>query len=375
MTEEEYRSALEDVIYLAGCMVNSETPDHDRVAGMNLEHLFRAAGRHMLTGIVGYALEAAGVQDHAFRQANRKAIRKVALFDTERAAVFAEMEAAGIWYMPLKGCVLKEYYPKVGMRQMSDNDVLFDAGRADDVRTIMDQMGYSAEYFGQGNHDVYHKEPVCNFEMHRSLFGEGHEDKLREYYQNVKDRLVKDEGNQYGFHFTPEDFYIYITAHEYKHYSASGTGLRSLLDIDVYLKSVSLDMAYVEGEMRKLGIAGFEKANRSLALHLFGGEKLSEEEQEMLDYILFSGTYGTVAHRIENSMRNHGWNRLQYMMHRFSVPISRKNKEYDSYASAYPIFYKHKILLPALLVYRPVRAMLEGRFRPEAKAILKTKKE
>jgi hypothetical protein len=354
-------------------MVNGEEPDAEQVRQMDLSVLYKLSEFHLLTGIVGYALEAAGVDDHAFRQANRKAIRKAALLDTERAAVLEEMEKAGIWYMPLKGCALKEMYPQVGMRQMSDNDILFDAGRADDVKAIMEQMDYSVEYFGKGNHDVYHKKPVCNFEMHRALFGEGHEDRLQEYYRNVKDRLVKDEGNRYGFHFTLEDFYIYMTAHEYKHYSGGGTGLRSLLDTYVYLRNVPMDMSYVEAEVRKLGIDGFEKANRSLALGLFGGGERSEEDREMLEYILSSGTYGTVTHRIENDMQKHGWGKFRYMLHRFSVPVSRKNKDYDAFASAYPLFYKHKILLPALLIYRPARAMWEGRFRAEAKAIRNVK--
>ena len=47
----------------------------------------------------------------------------------------------------------------------------------------------------------------------------------------MKSRLIKDAGNNYGYHFSPEDFYMYMTAHEYKHYSSEGTLLRSLFDI------------------------------------------------------------------------------------------------------------------------------------------------
>ena len=37
MTPEEYRSAEEDVIYLAAYMVNGEKPDSERVSGMDPE--------------------------------------------------------------------------------------------------------------------------------------------------------------------------------------------------------------------------------------------------------------------------------------------------------------------------------------------------
>ncbi len=106
------------------------------------------------------------------------------------------------------------------MRQMSDHDILFDAAHAEEVKAIMEGLGYTSKYFGSSNHDCYYKEPVYNFEMHRALFGRRHEVKLQDYYRNVKDRLIQDAGKNYGYHFSPEDFYIFMVAHEYKHYTA-----------------------------------------------------------------------------------------------------------------------------------------------------------
>ena len=215
MTKEQYRAGAEDVIYLAACMVNGEKPDAERVAGMNLQQLYKTANRHLLTGIVGYALEAAGVRDSAFVQAKSKAIRKIVLFDTERSSVLAELENAGIWHMPLKGCVLKEYYPQIGMRQMSDNDILFNEARANDVRAIMESLGFVTEHFGTGVHDSYFKPPVCNFEMHRELFSPFAGDALFTYYQGIRVKIIGDKNCRLGYHLSPENFYIYMVAHEY----------------------------------------------------------------------------------------------------------------------------------------------------------------
>lgn len=60
-------------------------------------------------------------------------------------------------YLPLKGIIMKDYYPSVGMRQMSDNDILFDADAWERMEKHMISEGYKAEYVGKGNHDVYHK--------------------------------------------------------------------------------------------------------------------------------------------------------------------------------------------------------------------------
>ena len=64
------------------------------------------------------------------------------------------------------------------MRQMSDVDILFDASHANDVKEALESLGYTTESFGKGNHDVYHKEPVSNFEMHRDLFGQSYDAKV-----------------------------------------------------------------------------------------------------------------------------------------------------------------------------------------------------
>ena len=145
MTNETDRTAILDVVYLAACAVNDTVPDEARVREMDLENLYKAADRHLLTGITAMALESAGVRDQAFVQAMGKAVRKVAVFDVERAAILEELEKAGIWYMPLKGSVLKSLYPKIGMRQMSDNDILCDPARMQDVRTVMENLGFSVD--------------------------------------------------------------------------------------------------------------------------------------------------------------------------------------------------------------------------------------
>ncbi len=40
-------------------------------------------------------------------QVKKKSIRKNCLLDIERTSILADMEQHGIWYMPLKGSILK----------------------------------------------------------------------------------------------------------------------------------------------------------------------------------------------------------------------------------------------------------------------------
>lgn len=365
------RAVSDDLIYLVSCAVKESVPEKSRIEAMDLAALYTVADKHLLTATVAYALESAGVWDPAFTQAKAKAMRKLALMDTEKAAIFAKMEEAGIWYMPLKGTVLKDYYPQFGMRQMSDHDILFDARRAEDVKRIMKERGFRVEEYGTRHHDVYFKAPVINFEMHRLLFGPGLYEKLYVYYRDVESRLL---GDGYEKHLSPEDFYLYLTAHEYKHYADLGTGLRSLLDTYVVLQKEVLDMAYVKAEAEKLGIAEFEEANRSLAQRLFSGEALTEEETETLQGILDSGVYGSRAFAVQRRLSGFGYGKLRYAFERFWEPLNKNSWNYRNLSEEFPFFYRHKILLPLLPFYRVLLRLFSGRLKAELKALKKAEK-
>lgn len=245
----------QDLIYLVSCAMNGVKPDLERAAGMELDELFMLASRHMLAATVAPALKAAGVQDKRFEKALEHSALKNATMDMEMDTLFAAFTAAGIWHMPLKGIVLQHLYPAYGMRQMSDHDFLIDAKRAEDVKTIMEKLDFRVEEFATSKHDVYYKEPVSNFQMHRTLFDPSPDEKLYEYYQDVEKRLL---GEGCEKHLSPEDFYLYVTAHEYKHYIDGGTGLRSLLDTYVCLQKLSLDMTYVAAEASRMRIENYK---------------------------------------------------------------------------------------------------------------------
>ena len=345
----------EMVIYLASCAVNEVKPDADKIAGIDFEKIFSFASYHVMSAVVAMALESAGVKNDHVKNAISFSVRKNTFFEATNNSVLKSLEEVGIWYMPLKGAVLKNYYPRFGMREMSDHDILIDATRAEDVKSIMESLGFTAKNFGTGNHDIYYKEPLCNFEMHRGLFGSTHEGRFYEYYARVKDRLIKDDGNNYGYHFSLEDFYVYLTAHEYKHYSGGGTGLRSLLDVYVFLKKFDweLNFEYVAGEIEKLGISEFEGKNRGLALNLFGNKEVMSDNQEMLEYIVHSGAYGNVENSVRNRLKKYGGGRrgkIKYVLTKVFPPMK-------SMKSTYPKLCKHKIYYPALIMFRLMKAI------------------
>ncbi len=361
------RNNIDLLVYLCSCAVKGAAPDKDRLYQADLDELFFLARRHKLAATAAVSVAKTGIVDDVFSKALINAIRKRALFDTERTAILNAFEEKGVWYMPLKGVVIQDLYPIYGMREMADNDILFDSSKVRVVREIMEARGFDVEQFGTGAHDVYYKKPVLNFEMHRMLFSKSNGEILNKYYDDVFALLVKDENNGFGYHLNNEDFYVYFVSHAYKHFHNYGTGLRTLLDIYVFLKHFQdLDWDYIGTETKKLEISEFENTIRGLSLKLFDDEQLNEKEQEMYDLIAAAGVYGNVDTKVINALgkeKRSVKDKLSYVVKRLGVPISENNPNYETFKGTYPVFYEHKILLLFLPIYRLYRAATIRRSR------------
>ena len=359
----------EFLIYLMACSLQGTEPEEALLANIDMEALLRLAKAHSVSAMVCMALEQTDAFQHAaettrlkWLDAKNKAVRKNMLLDAERHQLEKEFAEHGIWYMPLKGSILKEWYPKFGMREMADNDILFDPAGRKQVREIFQNRSYKTVSFRKGNHDVYEKAPIYNFEMHVSLF-HGTYKELTEQYENVKERLLPVDGTAYQFAFTPEDFYVFVLAHAHKHYSHSGTGIRTLADIYVMNRHLGgiMDRDEVEQKLTQLGIAEYEQHSRVLAEKLFSAVRplaeieLTEDEKEMLLYYCDATTYGTFDNRVNNRLHE-----LQKNTEAITLRTKLKyccvrlfpGREFCKYA--YPFVYKHPWTLPFFWVWRIV---------------------
>ena len=128
-------------------------------------------------------------------------------------------------------------------------------------------------------------------------------------------------------------------------------------------------MVKVSAELEKLGMTDFESRFRSLSLDLFGGKELTEDELEMLSYMVSSGTYGTVQNSVGNKISKAGGGKSgkwRYIFNRI-YPTMEQIENYNTF------FYRHKILLPFLLPFRLLRGVFKRRARltTELKALKK----
>ena len=367
-----------DMLYLSLCAINDSKPDATYVKTLDLDMLYDECERHNVVALVSYALETVVELPKKWSDAKGKAIRKSMLFDAERELITDFMNKNGIKHMLLKGILLQEYYPEIGMREMSDNDIYYDIAFREKIEELMLSLGYQSVY-KYYNHDVYKKEPVYNFEFHHAFFSENSSKLFNNYFNDAEKRMIKDDDIRYSYHFSNEDLYIYLIAHEYKHYIVSGTGIRSLLDCIVFLSKFenTLDWNYIKLEAEKAGLSDFEKNQRKICKKIKAlalEADFTQKELEFLDYLISSGVHGNPDNAVLNKARgNTDKNEKITFAKKVKYILSRLFPPMNYYEQAYPFFYKHKYLLPVCFFIRLYKAVFKSSKAVEEMKILNSK--
>jgi len=317
--------------------------------GENLEALFRLAKTHDLAHIVAWELQKSGVslpvdvgaklQKESLLAVYRLEQSKYALNELKQA-----FQSAGVDYIPLKGSVLREFYPEESMRTSCDIDVLV---REESLSAALSAL--EAQGFKIGERD-YHDVSVMSrnnihIELHFSILE--NMDNLDAVLKYAWDYAEREEGCRYRF--TDEFFAFYILAHTAEHFITGGCGLRALMDLWVIRHKMKIDYRKAEKLLKKAGIYTFAEEMMKLA-----EECLSEADghcdELVLDYIVSGGVYGNRENRAAQSASKDGKNVVSYAAKRIFIP-------YRSMVEYYPVLKKAPILLPAYWVVRCARLL------------------
>ncbi len=324
--------------------------------------LFNMAVAHGAASALYYSLtDVEGIpEDFAKKLAafHDKAVYKELCRDEEAKNIFRSFEQAEISYLPLKGAVLRMYYPKTDMRIMSDTDVMIKAKDRRAVRSIMKDNGFSFEESESG-HDIYKKPDGQIFEIHFKAEDES------AFHQKLLSRAVAKEGSS-RLSLTVDDFYLYQISHLARHMRLGGAGLRMFADIKVFCArhSADLNKEYIERMLEGMGLVRFEIGVKSLIAVLFYGQKTDALTKNMLNYVLDGGVFGSE----ENCFANKRGNQSKIGYFFSSVfPSFGKMKE------RYPFLKYLPFMLPFMWIFRWFALLFKGkrpaeRYRKAAQA-------
>lgn len=365
---------------LASLSLAGKKLDQIPYSDKDLEAVYEYVKISGISAITFMALEnAVDVSDESsfmfeWKKMRLNAMRRNLLFDQERSEITNFLEQNGIWYLPLKGSVIKEMYPNPEMREMNDNDILIDQNGRDQAKDFMLGRGYAIKpndkgvIDDKGNSDEYVKDPFFYFELHKFLIEERYSPKQYDYFLSIKDRLIKDTDKEYGYHMSDEDYYLYMICHAHKHFSRNGMGIRFLMDEYVFLKEKgeTLNHDYISEKIQEFGLEQFDADLQKVSKMAFDEdeecleESLSDSEKALYDSCLGAGVFGNIETR---------WKNEAYEMSARSTDTITK-KEYiknrlfpdeNWYRIYHPFVYKHKIVKPFFTIYRLTVLAFRGR--------------
>lgn len=285
---------------LASVLSGKDVPRPNEM--INWATVFSAASNHSVAGMTYYAIKKLPSDCMPSEQVLASFLSSYRAelvlegniqFETER--LFTELTSAGIDILPVKGILLKDYYPVPSMRTMTDVDVLYKLKDKEKVIEVFKKYGYTLNSDGLGQLD-FTKEPVHHYELHSSLLSEDKKD--FEYFSNIWERAIPTE-QPHIFTLRPEDFYIYILEHLAKHIEGGGAGIRMVLDVFVYGKAHSeeFDNDYVNSELSKINLCKFRQRIEELAASWFASDE-PDVESASARFILDCPTFGYVSNAI-----------------------------------------------------------------------------
>ncbi len=333
-------------IKLLSCVLNNKEPDLPDDS-LNWAEFKLFCEKHCISNIVAYSLNKLNIDSPDdiklyFDEIVYQSVAKEAIIDVEINRVCDEFENRQIKFMPLKGFVIKNFYPQPDMRSMGDVDILVeDNNKAVDV---MISLGFNFKS-SENLHDTYFKKPFINVELHSSLFDE-ELTKLYSYFGKGFEKAELLADKKFTFKMTDENFYIFLIAHLAKHFKRTGTGIRSVMDIYVYLNSHSdLNFDYINNELQALNLLKFEKNIKAIAFNWFK-DNIIDDANAVESYILSSGVYGTLLNlELNRFLQNENQNKFKYFIKVIFPDLAYMSARYSQ-------LKKRKYLLPAFWIIR-----------------------
>ena len=334
------------------------------------KNLLEIAKYHSVTPFLYSCMDAQstekGVADE-LTQIYFTALKRDLIQQSEMTTIEAEFERQQIPNLALKGMVMKTFYPQTHLRTMGDMDYLIPPESFSKARQTLQNLGYTI-YGNCEHHLELSKPPIMLIELHRILIT--YDDMGRGLFEDVLTRCTAKQGKEYALQMTDEDFYLHLILHLVKHYVYGGTGLRSFIDVYLYLKAKpNLDREYLSKSFDQTVYADTIALIERFSLDLFDGNPLDEEEQKMLERVFYSGTYGTISNTSEKELEESGNSTFKIIMRKL-FPTVRTMKGW------YPILGKGAgiLLLPLFYIWHPISRIFRVNSYRRTKELIKSKK-
>lgn len=347
------------LLELIGVAVCGKRPTEELKAACTqekLEEAYTLGAKHDLAHLVGQGAAKLQLADSLALQKCKEAAMQALIRHTRQELAYQNacnlLEKEEIPYIPLKGSVLRQWYPEPWFRTSCDIDILVREERLPRARRLLEEAGW--KFIGTSSHDISLLSPEgVHLELHHTTL----EDCISPEGAGIMEGIWEDArpapGRRYCMTLSDGLFYYYHMAHMAKHFLSGGCGVRSFLDIWILNHVAEADVAARKALLEKGGLTGFARAAEKLTEIWFSGKPMDEQSKSFETFVLGGGTYGNLENQVALQQAKKG-SKLRFVWDRIFLP-------YSFLKYSYPVLQKHKWLTPVFWVVRWFRLLFGGK--------------
>ncbi len=330
-----------------------------------LTKLYKLSKAHDVAHLVGDALNKLGILDsgelkNKFDKQIYTAVYRYENINVELEEIRRILRAENVDFIPLKGSVIRCYYPEPWMRTSSDIDILIKSDQLKlAISTLIDRLSYEQKGEWIDEISLYSPSGV-HVELHCTLVADCVIEPVDNVLSDIWTYAERVEGTS-EYELKDEAYYYYHIAHMAKHVMHGGCGVRPFIDLWLLEHKIEHSNEKRNTLLECGGLSKFAEVSRALSKVWFDGDKQTDVTREFEHYIFRGGVYGTNTNRIAIQRQKHG-GKFKYVFSRIFIP-------YEEIKFYYPILQKHKWLTPIMEVRRWGKLIFCGHLKRTVKEL------
>lgn len=312
-----------------------------------LRELMKISAKHDIVHLISFSLK----QNNLIPQGNDdvekflfQAVYRYEKLNYEYKKLCTALEEAKIPFIPLKGSVIRQYYPQEWMRTSCDIDILVHRENLDmAVACLSKNLQYTEK--GRGTHDIsLFSSTGVHVELHFDLVEEGRANSAINILRSVWENVSLRKKSEYWYEMSDAFFYFYHIAHMAKHFESGGCGIRPFIDLWILDNIKNANVSNRNKLLAQGGLLKFAEVSRTLSRVWLDGEKQTEFSLQMQRFLLHGGVYGSADNRVALQQKKNG-GQVGYLLSRIFI-------SYEKLKRYYPILEKHCWLTPVMQIRR-----------------------
>lgn len=329
--------------------------------------LYAVSKSHDLAHLLAAALEKYGITAPSETKDELKKQKLLAVYrreqlDYEEERICNALQKVQIAHIPLKGAVIKRFYPEKWMRTSCDIDILIHPeDKAVAISQLCEQLGYVQKSDSARECSLVSKSGV-NLELHFSL--EFENEKTNSVLSRVWNYAIANDGCSYTL---SNDFFVfYHIAHMLVHFTEGGCGIRPFIDLWLFKKANDTDENALLTLLKESESFTFYKSVCALCDVWFNGKAHTELTAMLEEYVVTGGVYGSRKNLGSTSIHKKG-GFFKYLVSRIFMPKEKLRL-------VYPKIDKYPILIPYYWVKRWFTLFNKNKFKAAKSELAGNKK-